>query len=114
MVLRIDAVTPAPKRRWFRYSLRTLFVVVTVFGCWLGGNLHKIRQRDAVSEDFVSRGARFLCTDPESMPFLWRFLGVQGVHVIWLPDSFDHADQVRAERLFPESTVVRFEADALK
>jgi predicted PurR-regulated permease PerM len=23
-------MTPAPKRRWFRWSLRTLFVVVTV------------------------------------------------------------------------------------
>jgi hypothetical protein len=26
----------APKRRWFAYSLRTLFVVVTAFGVWLG------------------------------------------------------------------------------
>ena len=24
-------MTPAPKRRWFAFSLRTLFVVVTVF-----------------------------------------------------------------------------------
>jgi len=25
-----------PRRRWFRYSLRTLFVMVTVLGVWLG------------------------------------------------------------------------------
>jgi hypothetical protein len=37
--------TPYPKRRWFRFSLRTLFVVVTVFGCWLGYELNWIRQR---------------------------------------------------------------------
>jgi hypothetical protein len=29
-------MTTAPKRRWFKYSLRTLFVVVTAFGVWLG------------------------------------------------------------------------------
>jgi len=26
----------APKRRWFSFSLRTLFVVVTAFAVWLG------------------------------------------------------------------------------
>ena len=25
-----------PRRRWFSYSLRTFFVVVTIFGVWLG------------------------------------------------------------------------------
>jgi hypothetical protein len=31
-------MTSTPKRRWFRiaFSLRTLFVVVTFFGVWLG------------------------------------------------------------------------------
>jgi hypothetical protein len=28
-------MTP-PRRRWFRFSLRTLFVVVTLLGIWLG------------------------------------------------------------------------------
>ena len=28
-------MTPPPKRRWLRWSLRTLFVVVTVVACWL-------------------------------------------------------------------------------
>ena len=40
-----EAPTPAPKRLWFRWSLRTVFVVVTVFGCWLGYELNWIRQR---------------------------------------------------------------------
>jgi hypothetical protein len=41
----------APKRRWPRFSLRTLFVVVTVLGCWLGYQLNWIRQR----HDFLAR-----------------------------------------------------------
>lgn len=37
----------APKRRWPRFSLRTMFAVVTVFGCWLGYELNWARQRRA-------------------------------------------------------------------
>jgi hypothetical protein len=37
-------MTPAPKRRWFRYSLRTMFIAMT-FGCWLGYNLNWIQER---------------------------------------------------------------------
>ncbi len=43
-------MTLAPKRRWFRFSLRTLFVVVTVFGIWLGYELNWIRERHAIIE----------------------------------------------------------------
>jgi hypothetical protein len=35
----------APKRRWPRFTLRTLFIVVTVFGCWLAYELNWIRER---------------------------------------------------------------------
>ena len=35
----------APKRRWFRYSLRTLFVVVTVFACLAGLGIREAMRR---------------------------------------------------------------------
>ncbi len=38
-------MTHAAKRRWFRFSLRTLFVVVTVFGVWLGWEIKYVRDR---------------------------------------------------------------------
>jgi hypothetical protein len=44
-------MTPLPKRRWFAFSLRTLFVVVTLVACWLGYELNWIRQR----RDFAAR-----------------------------------------------------------
>ncbi len=40
-------MTIAPKRRWFNYSLRTLFVVVTVLCVWLGWNVNIVQQRRA-------------------------------------------------------------------
>ena len=41
-------MTTAPKRRWFQWSLRTLFVVVTLVGCatgWVVYQINWIRQR---------------------------------------------------------------------
>ena len=35
-------------RRWFRFTLRTLFVLLTFFGVWLGWNLHQVREREAI------------------------------------------------------------------
>jgi hypothetical protein len=40
-------MTPAPKRRWFAFSLRTFFVAVTGIGRWLGWNVHVVYQRKA-------------------------------------------------------------------
>ena len=34
-----------PKRRWFRFSLRTLFVLVTIIGKRLGYSFNWIRQK---------------------------------------------------------------------
>ena len=38
-------MNPPPLRRRFRFSLRTMFVLVTVFSVWLGYHLNWIRQR---------------------------------------------------------------------
>src|SRR5687768_12513201 len=35
-------------RTWLRFDLRTLFVVVTVFGVWLGWQIHKKREQARV------------------------------------------------------------------
>ncbi len=41
-------MTPAPKRRWFRYSLRMLFVAMTVFSAWLALGVHNVREREKI------------------------------------------------------------------
>jgi hypothetical protein len=37
-----------PRRRWFQFGLRTMFVVVTVVAVWLGYQANWIRQRHSV------------------------------------------------------------------
>ena len=46
----------ALKLRWFRFSLRTMFVVVTMFACWLGWNLHVVQNRQAARRLIVENG----------------------------------------------------------
>ncbi len=46
--LRLNGMNRNPERRWLRFSLRTVFVGVTVFGCWLAYELDWIRQRHAL------------------------------------------------------------------
>ena len=122
-------MTPAPKRRWFRYSLRTLFVVVTLFGCWLGYELNWLRQRRSFIADEVSVRERHPTHDtwsatitlsaargktpPRAPGMLWAF-GEGGLTTVCvLAEGIDEQQltdrdwqRVRqARRLFPEATV---------
>jgi hypothetical protein len=108
-------------RRWFRYSLRTMFVVVTVFAVWLGWELKFIRDRKAMVDWINYNG--FACTAAEASPDLppdkilldpsprrvtiafWRrWLGDEAVAYIGIstraPDS---ENWQAAARLFPEA-----------
>jgi hypothetical protein len=114
-----------PRRIWLRFSLRTLFVLVTLFGCamgWIAYSLNWIRQR------------RELCTRPDvevlviadgdypqAPAFLWLF-GEKGRGIIRIivdyplwPEAAVPADRKRtieeqalldrAKDLFPEAEV---------
>jgi hypothetical protein len=41
---------PIKSRRWFTYSLRTLFVLVTAVGLWLGWELHIVHEQSMALE----------------------------------------------------------------
>jgi len=41
---------PGPKRRWYQYSLRTLFVLMTLFAVWLGLRIHRAQQQKEAVE----------------------------------------------------------------
>ena len=113
------------KRRWLRFSLRTLFVLVTLFCVWLGYSLNWIRQRRQELVWARSHGQVFLdgisknCYTPKGQaielvdnpaPWQIRILGERGVWVIYIqtpskPDAefVQHVQSIK--RLFPEARV---------
>ena len=107
-------MTLAPKRRWF-FSLRTLFVVVTVVDAVLGWVIYElnwIRQRHALLADFPRWSAYPVGGKPSAPGLLWLF-GEHGRSIVTLVVLVDDpslpidtkADIQRAKRLFPEARV---------
>ena len=107
-----------PKRRWFRYSLRTLFVGVTVFACWLGYQLNWIRQRhEFVGQRLTPAGhslyPRIVSTGggAAGAPRTLRLFGERGyahISISLFQGGQDHPPDDRRElemarRLFPEA-----------
>ena len=50
---------PAPKRRWFQFRLRTIFVVVTLLCVALAITLHRFRARRAAIRDIYELGGGY-------------------------------------------------------
>jgi hypothetical protein len=93
-----------PKRRWLRFSLRTLFVVVMVFACWLGYELNWLHRR----QHLLANG---WCGSVGNQPpgMLWLFTN-DGYYEIWKRGGLSQADSKEignVEALFPESVVKR-------
>ena len=75
-----------PKRRWFSFSLRTLFVVVTIIGVgagWVAYQLNWIRERHRLIELYgkVSLAWRSDLQPPE-IPFSLRLFGERRVNAV--------------------------------
>ena len=115
-------MTSAPNRRWFRWSLRTMFVVVTVFCVWLGWNAKIVHQRAAMREQIVALGERGRFNPVADMdlraiprasamhaiPMIWSVLGARPVSTIGVrfDDRTWKAMLPEIHRLFPEATLI--------
>jgi hypothetical protein len=121
-------MTLVPKRRWPRFTLRTLFVVVTVFGVWLGWQLNWIRQRHVYlarrRELFIAQDklenynvdeqslSSYYGSASTSAPWPLRLLGEKGqveIRIMVFDDlvkQFEPYEDCRLGRsLFPESRI---------
>ena len=104
-----------PRRRWFRFSLRTLLVVLTLAGGaagWLGVQLKWIQDRHAMLEDghVAACGFEF---GYSTAPWRLRLLGGTGVVEIglWMTHetAADNERLQATQRLFPEARVYMLE-----
>ena len=112
----------APRRRWFRFSLRTLFVVVTVFCDWTRGwfvyQLNWIWHRHAFLNESYTRSPEgwlegSLLPDfdpPEKTPWTLRLFGEEPISYICIIPYKGPEYVARCKELFPEAEVESFEA----
>jgi hypothetical protein len=109
-----------PKRRWFRFGLRTLFVLVTIVGLfagWFAYQLNLGRQR----RQFLNSNREALLAEnlwhqetethlasqlkPKPISWIRRVLGDPGTGFIMLPTKHDQHQVDQANALFPEARV---------
>ena len=96
----------APRRRWFRFGLRTLFVVVTVSACglgWFGQQALIVRERQQALAHAKYCGG----TISDGLPLAWKVLGAKSVLDLdtgWVESK---AEIDRLHLLFPETENVQ-------
>jgi len=101
-----------PKRRWFRFSLRTLFALVMIIGTWLGYHVNWIRQRHAFAAQYMptlpSRRAEYNWVSfsvgyAQPPPWSLRLFGEEYCP----PLEFPRSEVQRFNELFPEAAIVQ-------
>jgi hypothetical protein len=121
-----------PKRRWLRFSVRTLLVAVTIFCVWLGWQVKIVRERarlriwaadhgtvslagdGSLSVPAANQGWRFTPSGkpawrPRSasgIPWYRKMLGDQAVEGIWIYAAWREEHEVaRIDAQFPEAAL---------
>ena len=95
---------PPEPRRWSRFSLRTMLVVVVVISiplAWVGYSLNWIRQRHEVLN---YRGVWQMGNREPAAPMCLWVLGENGVGCLTLPKNSPLSEE-EVKRLFPETIV---------
>jgi hypothetical protein len=109
------------RRRWFRFSLRTLFVVAALVACgaaWVGAEVRFVRQRNAFyAKVWAVRGDfKWVEPVPDNLKSKWHeWLGDAGpVERICVPHYCADDFRAEAERLFPEASFVALSKEEIE
>jgi hypothetical protein len=110
-------MSTVPRRRWLRFSLRTMFVLMTLVVLWLGWQVHIVRTRRAAVLELRNNPAAQIFTaaefeNPLGSPKeaavvskLRLLLGDEPVSLIRYDSGWRAANLVRMKELFPEADV---------
>ncbi|MEX2174158.1 MAG: hypothetical protein WD872_07335 [Pirellulaceae bacterium] len=108
-------------RRWFRFSLRTLFVVMTLLCCWLGWESSVVRRRQALRRELQENATFQFTTAAQwvgryppgspvppvaTIPLVRRWLGDEAIQEVWFIrhyQGFDERQLARVTEVFPEA-----------
>jgi hypothetical protein len=81
-------MTPTPKRRWPRFTLRTLFAAVTVLGMGLGWVVYQLdwirQRRDIIARPDILSWSRFSVEPLAQPPWPLRPFGARGFYLVSL------------------------------
>jgi hypothetical protein len=105
-----------PKRRWFRFSLRTFLIIVTLFGGWLGWNFYEVRERDRYFKYLSTHGFDIDTYEGNRtefpwrvsrLPWMWRLMGSQPQYRIHFREAtwFSKSDAKTIGTWFPEADI---------
>jgi hypothetical protein len=117
----------SPKRRLFRFSLRTLFILTTLVGIYLGWQMHLVRQRQSIVAALARPGApntyfvtvedieadkshRVVDGQYDHVRVGWarRLLGDRSYAQISVNHDVDRRLLEQAEHAFPEADLIVF------
>lgn len=90
-----------PRRRWFQFSLATMFVVLTAFAIWLGWELKVSRSRDT-ARGWINAHGGVTMHGPRLQFNLMRDWQESN---IWLPERERATDLTHIQAAFPEATI---------
>jgi hypothetical protein len=116
-----------PQRRWFSFSLRTMFILVTAICCWLAWESSVVRGRQALLRELRGRPAIQITTaeaqaqqlppgatlpPAASIPLVRKWLGDRAIQEISYGSGYHNlsrADLDRIARTFPEAQLREYE-----
>jgi hypothetical protein len=94
----MKATMPKPRRRWFRLSLRTMFVVLTAFSLWIVWQAKIVRDRKHAIHSFEA-----VLGEPSQIPVWRRWMVDRSVRELYVSPAYPDKQWLR--RLFPEATL---------
>jgi hypothetical protein len=104
------SMSDAPKRNWFRFSLRNFLAVIAVIALWLGWGTYKAHQREQIAQFIRNQyGGGFTYGPPlrpwKQLPLTLRILGVKSVQRIDAQGIRNEDDRKEIQSAFPEADI---------